>query len=96
MSAAWTNLQGADGATVYGPPREDIEGVDRRAAPAASDVTVLDTLFAVIDVPGPHRRPYRLFTRPSIPPLLFCGDTLFACGCGRLFEGTARADGRFA
>jgi hydroxyacylglutathione hydrolase len=20
---------------------------------------------------------------------LFCGDTLFACGCGRLFEGTA-------
>ena len=22
-------------------------------------------------------------------PLLFCGDTLFACGCGRLFEGTA-------
>ncbi len=22
------------------------------------------------------------------PPLLFCGDTLFAAGCGRLFEGT--------
>lgn len=21
--------------------------------------------------------------------LLFCGDTLFSCGCGRLFEGTA-------
>lgn len=23
-------------------------------------------------------------------PLLFCGDTLFAAGCGRLFEGTAK------
>ncbi len=23
------------------------------------------------------------------PPLLFCGDTLFSLGCGRLFEGTA-------
>lgn len=22
--------------------------------------------------------------------MLFCGDTLFACGCGRLFEGTPR------
>ncbi len=22
------------------------------------------------------------------PPHLFCGDTLFSCGCGRLFEGT--------
>jgi hydroxyacylglutathione hydrolase len=22
-------------------------------------------------------------------PMVFCGDTLFACGCGRLFEGTA-------
>ena len=28
--------------------------------------------------------------RATAPPLLFCGDTLFACGCGRLFEGTAR------
>lgn len=24
----------------------------------------------------------------DLPPLLFCGDTLFSCGCGRLFEGT--------
>ena len=26
--------------------------------------------------------------------IAFCGDTLFAMGCGRLFEGTARADAR--
>ena len=25
----------------------------------------------------------------TIGPVLFCGDTLFAAGCGRLFEGTA-------
>ena len=27
---------------------------------------------------------------PEIGPLVFCGDTLFAGGCGRLFEGTAQ------
>jgi hydroxyacylglutathione hydrolase len=43
---------------------------------------------------GPHGRPHRLITRPrglirlNGKPLLFCGDTLFSGGCGRLFEGT--------
>ena len=40
--------------------------------------------FAVIDVPG-HTRDHVAFYGHG---MLFCGDTLFACGCGRLFEGT--------
>jgi len=30
----------------------------------------------------------RARTWPIMGSALFCGDTLFACGCGRLFEGT--------
>lgn len=42
-----------------------------------------------IMVPG-HTSAHAAFTceAPGLPPLLFCGDTLFAGGCGRLFEGT--------
>jgi hydroxyacylglutathione hydrolase len=38
--------------------------------------------------PG-HTRHHVLYFLPKIP-LLFCGDTLFSAGCGRLFEGTAQ------
>jgi hydroxyacylglutathione hydrolase len=46
--------------------------------------------FEVIDVPG-HTAGHVAFFLPARdgqPPLLFCGDTLFSAGCGRLFEGT--------
>lgn len=44
----------------------------------------------VIDVPG-HTRGHIAYFQPGgtdASPHVFCGDTLFACGCGRLFEGT--------
>jgi hydroxyacylglutathione hydrolase len=41
----------------------------------------------VLDVPG-HTRAHIAFVLP-VSGHLFCGDTLFAGGCGRLFEGTA-------
>jgi hydroxyacylglutathione hydrolase len=41
--------------------------------------------FAVLDIPG-HTRAHIAYYGAGA---LFCGDTLFACGCGRLFEGTA-------
>jgi hydroxyacylglutathione hydrolase len=41
--------------------------------------------FDVIAVPG-HTLDHLAYAGPGI---LFCGDTLFACGCGRLFEGSA-------
>ncbi len=41
--------------------------------------------FAVIEIPGHTLGHVAYFDHP----LLFCGDTLFSCGCGRLHEGTA-------
>jgi len=41
----------------------------------------------VLEVPG-HTRAHIAFVLPNSGHL-FCGDTLFAGGCGRLFEGTA-------
>ena len=51
-------------------------------------VTVLDTVFTVIEVPGHTAGHIAYFSDALDPPVLFCGDTLFGCGCGRLFEGT--------
>ena len=47
--------------------------------------------FSVIDVPG-HTAGHIAYFNAGTgkqAPLLFCGDTLFSGGCGRLFEGTA-------
>ena len=70
---------------VYGPAAENIPGVtlplnhgDRIR------VAELDAEFDVIDIGG-HTLGHIAYYRPNT---LFCGDTLFAGGCGRLFEGT--------
>jgi hydroxyacylglutathione hydrolase len=50
----------------------------------------LDIEFSVIDLPGHtlgHVAYYSKNTEDG--NLLFCGDTLFGAGCGRLFEGTS-------
>ncbi|MDT9694112.1 hypothetical protein Q5762_38445, partial [Streptomyces sp. P9(2023)] len=43
--------------------------------------------FEVMETPG-HTLDHISYFTPGIPALLFCGDTLFHAGCGRLFEGT--------
>jgi hydroxyacylglutathione hydrolase len=48
---------------------------------------LLGEAVRVLDVPG-HTRAHIAFVLPDSGHL-FCGDTLFAGGCGRLFEGTA-------
>jgi glyoxylase-like metal-dependent hydrolase (beta-lactamase superfamily II) len=45
----------------------------------------LGASFSVLDIPG-HTRAHVAYYRAGA---LFCGDTLFACGCGKLFEGPA-------
>lgn len=53
-------------------------------------VALFDLNFSVIEVPG-HTLDHIAYycADPSLEsPILFCGDTLFAAGCGRLFEGT--------
>jgi hydroxyacylglutathione hydrolase len=82
-------LKERTGAVVYGPASEVIAGVDHRLRGGAR-ATVLGTRFSVIDVPGHTAGHIAYFAPDEMPPLLFCGDTLFGCGCGRLFEGTPR------
>ncbi|MGZ9076606.1 MAG: hydroxyacylglutathione hydrolase, partial [Burkholderiaceae bacterium] len=74
-------------ATAYGPAREKVAALDHHLA-AGDKFDVLGTRFEVIDIPG-HTAGHIAFFAPGLkPPAVFCGDTLFACGCGRLFEGT--------
>lgn len=50
-------------------------------------VELLGHSLQVLAVPG-HTAHHLAFHLPGDPGELFCGDTLFAGGCGRLFEGT--------
>lgn len=43
--------------------------------------------FQVLAVPG-HTLNHLAYVQQATTPLLFCGDTLFSAGCGRLFEGS--------
>jgi hydroxyacylglutathione hydrolase len=74
---------------VFGPARENIPG--RTQAVAGGDrivVPVLEATFDAIDVPGHTAGHIAFFGEFGGGPVLFCGDTLFTGGCGRLFEGT--------
>ncbi len=52
-------------------------------------IAELDLAMDVLDVPGHTAGHIAYFGRiAGVEPVLFCGDTLFAGGCGRLFEGT--------
>jgi hydroxyacylglutathione hydrolase len=81
-------VRDATGAAVYGPAREKIPGPLQRLTQGES-VDALGLRFEVLDVPG-HTAGHIAFYCPDMDgqPLLFCGDTLFSGGCGRLFEGT--------
>ncbi len=81
-------LREATGAVVYGPARERIPEPLVRLA-QGDTVDVLGLRFAIIDVPG-HTAGHIAYYCAEMDgaPLLFCGDTLFSGGCGRLFEGT--------
>lgn len=69
---------------VYGP-REALPAVDH---PLAGGETLalpgLGVTLEVIAVPG-HTLGHLAYYGQG---MLFCGDTLFSCGCGRVFEGT--------
>ncbi|HKU87137.1 MAG TPA: hydroxyacylglutathione hydrolase [Casimicrobiaceae bacterium] len=73
---------------VYGPANESIPG--RTHALGEGDRIVvpdIDLELSVLDIPG-HTAGHIAYYTTGAAPLLFCGDTLFAAGCGRLFEGT--------
>jgi hydroxyacylglutathione hydrolase len=70
---------------VYGPASEQIPGLtDPLREGDTVALEALDLHFRVIDIPG-HTAGHIGYYGNG---MLFCGDTLFAGGCGRLFEGT--------
>jgi hydroxyacylglutathione hydrolase len=81
-------IKAATGCTVTGPAaeRDKIPTLDRTVA--EGDTVRLGTIEAqVIEVPA-HTAGHIAYHLPS-EQAVFVGDTLFAMGCGRLFEGTA-------
>ncbi len=81
-------LKGRYGATVHGPAAERIPGRDTALIDGQS-IRILDKELQVIEVPG-HTSGHIAYYHPDADePWLLSGDTLFAAGCGRLFEGTA-------
>ncbi|MBS3804671.1 MAG: hydroxyacylglutathione hydrolase [Oleiphilaceae bacterium] len=75
---------------ITGPAESPFKGLTNTVHPG--DTVVWEAFeFAVMAVPG-HTLDHIAFfseTRLDDAEILFCGDTLFVCGCGRLFEGTA-------
>ena len=76
------------GATVTGPAaeRDKIPTLDAGVG-EGDTVTIGDHVAQVLETPG-HTAGHIVFHLPD-DRLLFSGDTLFAMGCGRLFEGDA-------
>lgn len=81
-------LREATGAHVIGPAFETMPEPLQRVG-GGDSVELFGLRFEAIDVPG-HTAGHIAYYTPEMDgaPLLFCGDTLFSGGCGRLFEGT--------
>lgn len=80
LRARWPDLP------AYGPDDARI-GVPVQRVRDGQVLEILGQAFAVLDVPG-HTRSHVAFVRQTSSGELFCGDTLFSLGCGRMFEGS--------
>jgi hydroxyacylglutathione hydrolase len=70
---------------VFGPAGENIPGITQKLREGDQIIVPgIGLLLTVLDIPG-HTRGHIAYVGDG---LVFCGDTLFSCGCGRLFEGT--------
>lgn len=88
-------------AKLYAPSDEPLPAASAIGVTDGDTVTIaeLGLVFSVLSIPG-HTLDHIAFYEPhgvalsgtaaetTSEPLLFCGDTLFSGGCGRLFEGT--------
>ncbi|QCZ28065.1 MULTISPECIES: hydroxyacylglutathione hydrolase [Enterobacteriaceae] len=68
---------------VYGPAETQNKGTTR-VVKDGEKILILGLEFSVIATPGHTSGHISYFSFPY----LFCGDTMFSGGCGRLFEGT--------
>lgn len=87
-TAGVDTLRQATDAVVYGPALAQLAQPCHHLHDGAV-VDWLDLQFEVLHVPG-HTADHLAYfaTMDTAAPILFCGDTLFSAGCGRLFEGT--------
>ena len=80
-------IQGATGATIIAPAEaQRVSKVDRVVA-EGDRVRVCGAEAAVWDIPAHTAGHIAYYFEAG--PMIFVGDTMFAMGCGRLFEGTA-------
>lgn len=84
-TAGVPDLVRAHGCRVFGPARASVAAVTD-GLDDGDTVTALGQALQVIAVPG-HTADHLAYWCPPVHAL-FCGDTLFAAGCGRLFEGS--------
>ncbi len=83
VDALRPHLQGR----VWGPARERIPA-PFEPVHEGDRVALLGHTWRVLEVPGHTAGHVAYVQEAATAPLLFCGDTLFSAGCGRLFEGT--------
>lgn len=83
VGALMPRLQGP----VWGPAAERMP-VPVQPMREGDSALVLGRRFQVMEVPGHTAGHIAYVEQDSAEPILFCGDTLFSAGCGRLFEGT--------
>jgi hydroxyacylglutathione hydrolase len=72
---------------VYGPADSIFTGINKELK-EGDEINVIGINFSIIEIPGHTLDHIAYYSENNGQPILFCGDTLFAGGCGRVFEGT--------
>ena len=81
-----SDLLNKKGLEVYGP-NNNVDGINY-IVKNNDKFTVIGIDFEVIEIPGHTLDHIAFYSFNDGEPILFCGDTLFSGGCGRVFEGT--------
>ena len=71
---------------IYGP-KNNISEINKRVK-GLDHINIIGIDFEVIEIPGHTLDHIAFYSFNNNNPILFCGDTLFAGGCGRVFEGS--------
>ncbi|NWN90504.1 hydroxyacylglutathione hydrolase [Marinobacter adhaerens] len=84
-----TLVQDTPDCRITGPAESPFTESTNKVHPG-DEVVWEDITFKVLGVPGHTLDHIAFYSDVNVDgrPVLFCGDTLFVCGCGRLFEGT--------
>ena len=81
-----SDLLNERGLEVYGP-KNNVNGINN-IVKNNDKFKVIGIDFEVIEIPGHTLDHIAFYSFNDGEPILFCGDTLFSGGCGRVFEGT--------